>query len=441
MAADILKYWGHPEKPLCYNKDGFMRKKMKSLRRGYAVASRKRIRHLRRIGKKPLFTVPLATFMVLLVAVMVGFLVSSGGHPKLRERDPNVVVVNFDKKERTIPTDARTVGELLDRLDIKLKEGDVVEPSKETEIASDNFRVNVYRAVPVTIVDGDQKTFTYSAAATPRSIVKQTGVTVYPEDRLDLLPTDNFLTESSIGERVVIARATPVSLNLYGTATTVRTHAKTVGDLMKERDVKLAKDDVVQPSLDTKLTSDIQIFLVRNGTQLQSVEEAVPMPTETVDDPKLAYGTVALRQQGAPGKKVVTYQLELQNGKEVGRKLIQEVVVQNPVKQVIARGSIPLTVSLQTWLLKLRMCESGGNYRTNTGNGFYGAYQFLQSTWNNIARKVRPDLVGVVPSNASPADQDFMIITNTNLSKGGLATQNPGCYKSTGISAYPPANH
>ena len=42
--------------------------------------------------------------------------------------------------------------------------------------------------------------------------------------------------------------------------------------------------------------------------------------------------------------------------------------------------------------LQLRECESGNNYRANTGNGFYGAYQFSQSTWNNLGYPGRPDL-------------------------------------------------
>jgi hypothetical protein len=40
----------------------------------------------------------------------------------------------------------------------------------------------------------------------------------------------------------------------------------------------------------------------------------------------------------------------------------------------------------------LRQCESSGNYATNTGNGFYGAYQFLQSTWTALGFPGRPDL-------------------------------------------------
>lgn len=42
--------------------------------------------------------------------------------------------------------------------------------------------------------------------------------------------------------------------------------------------------------------------------------------------------------------------------------------------------------------LQLRECESGDNYRANTGNGFYGAYQFSASTWTDLGYPGRPDL-------------------------------------------------
>jgi hypothetical protein len=47
----------------------------------------------------------------------------------------------------------------------------------------------------------------------------------------------------------------------------------------------------------------------------------------------------------------------------------------------------------------LRQCESGGNYAENTGNGYYGAYQFSQATWSSLGYPGRPD-------QAPPAMQD-----------------------------------
>jgi LysM repeat protein len=51
-------------------------------------------------------------------------------------------------------------------------------------------------------------------------------------------------------------------------------------------------------------------------------------------------------------------------------------------------------------LERIRMRESGGNYATNTGNGYYGAYQFDLPTWRSNGGTG-------LPSEASPAEQDM----------------------------------
>lgn len=60
----------------------------------------------------------------------------------------------------------------------------------------------------------------------------------------------------------------------------------------------------------------------------------------------------------------------------------------------------------------LRQCESGGNYSIVSANGLYrGAYQFSQPTWDGVAGRSFPRLVGVDPATASPADQDAMALS------------------------------
>jgi hypothetical protein len=40
----------------------------------------------------------------------------------------------------------------------------------------------------------------------------------------------------------------------------------------------------------------------------------------------------------------------------------------------------------------IAQCESGGNWSTNTGNGFYGGLQFKQSTWASNGGRGHPAL-------------------------------------------------
>jgi len=71
---------------------------------------------------------------------------------------------------------------------------------------------------------------------------------------------------------------------------------------------------------------------------------------------------------------------------------------------------IPAGPAPEKWAA-LRECESGGDYTiTNPSGKYRGAYQFDRSTWNSVAGRHDPSLVGVDPSAASPPDQDAMAL-------------------------------
>jgi TolA-binding protein len=61
-------------------------------------------------------------------------------------------------------------------------------------------------------------------------------------------------------------------------------------------------------------------------------------------------------------------------------------------------GGTPAPPSPQAFSA-LRNCEAGGNYQENTGNGYYGAYQFSAATWAGLG-------FSGLPSSASPATQN-----------------------------------
>ena len=162
--------------------------------------------------------------------------------------------------------------------------------------------------------------------------------------------------------------------------------------------------------------------------------------TETVDatDPHgsvqqesgdLSEGETKVATAGVDGVVRTTYEVTTVGGKEVSRTPVAQVVVTQKVDEVVlvgtgaakkqeskpdqsqgqsqsqgqaqtqapsessggsggsaSGGSAGTTggeVGDDVWA-QLAQCESGGNPKTNTGNGFYGMYQFTLETWQSL---------------------------------------------------------
>lgn len=73
--------------------------------------------------------------------------------------------------------------------------------------------------------------------------------------------------------------------------------------------------------------------------------------------------------------------------------------------------------TLNPFLQCVVQAESGSNYgAVSPGGQYMGAFQFSQSTWNVAAQAAgRPDLIGVPPNLASPADQDTLAVVLYSL--------------------------
>jgi hypothetical protein len=73
----------------------------------------------------------------------------------------------------------------------------------------------------------------------------------------------------------------------------------------------------------------------------------------------------------------------------------------------------------------LRQCESGsdGLYLANTGNGFYGAYQFTKSSWAAVGGTG-------YPYNATPSEQDMRAKRLKDLQGWGAW---PACSRKLGL--------
>jgi uncharacterized protein YabE (DUF348 family) len=333
----------------------------KLLTKPFRVAHHHSRRHIRR---RP-YIIPI--FGLILGVAIVGLMIYSKGGHTYRPSDSHVVFIFDSGKKRTIDTKAPTVGDLIKRLNLNLIPEDVIEPALDTPIVEDNFRINIYHARPVTVIDGNTKVVTLTAQRTPRVVAQGAGLKVNPEDIATFSQGD--IKNNVIGEQVDVTRATPIMLNLYGGQIPTHTLAHTVEQLLKEKHIDLQNGESVRPDIKTPITKNMQIFVLAKGSQVVTTEETIPTPTQTQNDASLSFGTQVIRQKGSPGKQLTVYLVTRRKGKEVNRKVIQQAIIQPPVPQIIARGT---TIDINGDKTSL-MAAAGISY------GDYGYVNFIVS--------------------------------------------------------------
>jgi resuscitation-promoting factor RpfB len=308
----------------------------------------------------------------------------------------HLITIHDRGEEKSFISDKSTLREVFAEEGIIMDKNDIVEPGMDEKLVAKSYQVNIYRARPIMIVDGKEQVVVMSAYQTPKQIVENADMELRDEDTAEMQLSNNLVANGS-ALKLMITRAAKVNLVLYGKKETVYTQKESVKDFLNEKGITLGKKDTLSLKQSTKISEGLTIEIWRNGKQTITKDVAIEPPVEIIQDSNRKVGYEKITTQGTPGKKTVTYEVTMRNGKEVKREQVQSVVVLKPKKTVKVVGSKPsFGGDFADALAKLRSCEGG--YGINTGNGYYGAYQFDRGTWNSVS--------SAPYGNATPAEED-----------------------------------
>lgn len=285
------------------------------------------------------YIVSVALFLVLAVVIKVTTSVVYAADQS-RPVTERIVTIHDAGTEKGIATNASTLREVLKQADIRIDPKDITEPGLDESLVASSYEANIYRARPVAIKDGNITTRLITAYRTGKQIAKQAGVELYDADRAELSPAKDLITDG-VAEVLTIDRATRVTFVFYGKTLQTSTRATTVGGMLTEKDIKIAGNDTVMPGSDVKISSGITIELWRNGKQVVTADEDVEFKTRTIKDADRDSSYKEVQTPGEPGRRTVTYEIDMQNGKEVARKEISAIVTKEPVEQVEVVGTKP----------------------------------------------------------------------------------------------------
>jgi hypothetical protein len=170
--------------------------------------------------------------------------------------------------------------------------------------------------------------------------------------------------------------------------------------MLKAKKITLGKDDVLSVPGTDPIKAGMTVQLWREGKQTVTEEEEVAFDIEKIQDMDREIGFREIKTPGIPGKRTVTYEIEMRDGVEVSRKEIQSITTKEPVRQVEVVGAkSPFGGDLAAAFAALRQCESGNNYANKNNPLYRGAYQFSYQTWANNGGYYDP-------ADAPPALQD-----------------------------------
>lgn len=273
-----------------------------------------------------------------LAVVLLGVGIFTLNHQASATNQAGRLITIHDRGEEIlILSDGATVAEALEDAGVTVDAKDAVEPALAEQLVASEYQVNIYRARPVTVIDGATRQKIVTPYQTPERIAKDAGITLYDEDGARISRSDDLVADGA-GLQLNIERAVPFSFDLYGATTKTRTLGKTVGDMLAEKGIQLESNDRVRPSLKTPIKKDMKIRVWREGKQTVTIQEKVPFDVQQIQDADQEIGYKKIKSKGSNGERHVTYEIVVKKGKEISRKEIASITVKKAVKQVEVIG-------------------------------------------------------------------------------------------------------
>lgn len=184
------------------------------------------------------------------------------------------------------------------------------------------------------VVDG-RVTTVETRGSLLQELLDEQAIALKPEDQISM-PLNGSIQD---GDKIIIDRAIPVKITVGGTTQTVFTTQDTVDNVLKEAGITIKGEDIVKPSQDTKLASEMDIQVIRVTKQTVSETEQREFRVIKTADPSLVRGDNRVIQRGEPGVLVHHYEKVYHNGKLVSKTKVSQEVERKTKDKVIAVGT------------------------------------------------------------------------------------------------------
>ncbi|WP_342476525.1 3D domain-containing protein [Paenibacillus sp. FSL H7-0350] len=187
------------------------------------------------------------------------------------------------------------------------------------------------------VIDGQVQTLETRETLFSDMLAKEQ-ISLQAHDELSIGLSD----EIKDGDRIVINTAKKFALTVDGKTETLFTTEDTIGQAIDKLGYSLEGLDKIYPSLETAVSADMEIKIVRINKHVVQRTTNLPFRVIKTADPSLTKGTVRVAQAGKPGVMIQHIEKIYQDGELASMRMIGKEVQTVTKDKVIAIGTKPL---------------------------------------------------------------------------------------------------
>ncbi len=162
---------------------------------------------------------------------------------------------------------------------------------------------------------------------------------VVPQSDMPNAAADSVFIERRRGVEIRVGTEAPREYRVLGTE---------VGEALEEAGISVSALDKVSPALGATIYPETRIIVNRVLEKTIETEEPIPAPVKYISDPDLPLGREEVEKPGKEGRKLLTFFVRTENGKEIMRRKTAEKVLEEAETRVIKRGTKVLVVATET---------------------------------------------------------------------------------------------
>ncbi len=295
------------------------------------------------------------------------------------------------------------------------------------------FSIMAIRKEVVLVCDGEEAKITSFSSNVEGLLVKR-GIQMAKEDKV----TPGLEEKLTRGARVVVSRAFEVNLIQGQEKEVIKTAENTVEDLLNSLDIKLSKEDRVEPGLKSKIGPGDDIELVRVTKEIVTEREEIPYQIRAKYNDSMDYGKTNLIQEGKAGSKEITFELTYENGIQLEKKPLYEKVLEEPTHELVEKGTAKMLLTSRGDTRRYKdvvVMEASAYTADYASTGKRPGDPYFGITRSGT--KVRPGVVAVDP-RVIPLGSKLYIESMDSTSDYGLASAEDtgGAIKGNKIDLY-----